>query len=50
MEKITSLSTHTERDVEPKNVLRFGPYFALMGLGNILTLIPIENISMGIVL
>lgn len=35
---------------EPKKVLRFGPYFVLMGLGNILKLIPIENISMGIVL
>lgn len=35
---------------EPKKLLRFGHYFALMGLGNILKFIPIENISMGIVL
>lgn len=35
---------------EPKNVLRFGPYFEFMGLGNFLKLNPIEHISMGIVL
>lgn len=34
---------------EPKNVLRFGPYFALIGLGNFLKFNPIEHISMEIV-